>query len=77
MTKNAARVLEDALRLDPNDRARIAQELLSSLDDRDDDVQAAWAVEIARRAAEADADPDSEEDWRSALDDVRREVLSR
>jgi len=77
MTQNAERLLEVALQLSPNERAKIAAELLSSLDAQGDDVKAAWAAEITRRAAEADADPDDEEDWREALDDIRREVLSR
>jgi putative addiction module component (TIGR02574 family) len=77
MTKNADRLLEEALQLTPNERAKIAAELLSSLEDRDEDVKAAWAAEIVRRAADAEADPDDEEDWRAALDDIRREVLSR
>jgi putative addiction module component (TIGR02574 family) len=77
VTRNADKVLEEALQLAPNERAKIAAELLSSLDDQDEDVKAAWAAEIVRRAADAEADPDDEEDWRTALDDVRREVLSR
>ncbi len=77
MTKPADRLLEEALKLTPNERAKIAAELLSSLDDQDEDVKAAWALEIARRAADAEADPDDEEDWRTALDEIRREVLSR
>ena len=77
MTKDANRLLAEALQLAPSDRARIAAQLLTSLDDHDRDVKAAWAVEIARRAADAEADPDDEEDWREALDDIRREVLSR
>lgn len=77
MTKAAERLLEQALQLAPNERAKIAAELLSSLDEQDDDVKSAWAAEIARRAADAEADPDDEEDWRTALDDIRREVLSR
>jgi putative addiction module component (TIGR02574 family) len=77
MTKNADRLLEQALQLTPSERAKIAAELLSSLDEQDDDVKTAWAVEITRRAADAEADPDDEEDWRTALDDIRREVLSR
>jgi putative addiction module component (TIGR02574 family) len=77
MTKPGSRLLEEALKLTPNERARIAAELLSSLDDQDEDVTAAWAVEIARRAADAETDPEDEEDWRTALDDIRREVLSR
>jgi Putative addiction module component len=77
MTSTANRVLEEALQLAPNERSRIADELLSSLDEQDDDVKAARAPEIMRRAADAEVDPDDEEDWRTALDDVRREVLSR
>lgn len=77
MTRNANRLLEEALQLAPSDRAKIAAELLSSLDDRDEDVKTAWAAEIARRVADAEANPDDEEDWRVALDDIRRDVLSR
>jgi len=77
MTKSVGELLEQALQLPPTDRAKIAAELLSSLDDQDDDVKAAWAAEVSRRAADAEAAPDDEEDWRTALDDVRREVLSR
>ena len=77
MTKNADRLLEEALRLAPEERAKIAAELLSSLDGDDGDVKSAWAAEITRRAADAEANPDDEEDWRAALGDIRREVLSR
>lgn len=77
MTKSANRLLQEALQLSPNERARLAAELLSSLDSQDEDVKASWAAEIARRAADAEADPDDEEDWRTALEDIRREVLSR
>lgn len=77
MTRNAHRLLEEALQLAPNDRAKIAAELLSSLDEADRDVKAAWAAEITRRAADADADPGDEDDWREALDEIRREVLTR
>ena len=77
MTKTADRLLEEALQLTPTERAKIAAELLSSLDDLDENVKTAWAAEIARRAADAEADPDDEEDWRTALDDIRRDVLAR
>ena len=77
MTRNANTLLEEALQLAPNERAKIAAELLSSLDERDEDVKTAWAAEIARRVADAEANPDDEEDWRVALDDIRRDVLAR
>jgi putative addiction module component len=75
MTKEATQVLEDALRLRPEDRAQLAEELLASLDEVEQDVERAWATEIARRAAEARADSADEEDWRGALADVQRQVL--
>jgi len=77
MTTNAQKVLEDAMTLAPNDRADLAAQLLASLDEREEDVEAAWAVEIQRRAAEARRNPDDDEDWRVVLDEIQREVLSR
>jgi putative addiction module component (TIGR02574 family) len=75
--KGVHSVLEEALQLSPNDRARIAAELLASLDDQEQDVRAAWAAEIARRAQDAETNPGEEEDWRDALNEIQREVLSR
>jgi hypothetical protein len=77
MTKDANQILEDALQLRPEDRAQVAEELLASLDAVEDGVEAAWAKEIARRAAEARATEAGEQDWRSALAEVQRDVLKR
>ena len=77
MIDDTQRLLDEALRLRANDRARLAAELLASLDEQESDVAEAWAAEIARRAADAVSDPDDEEDWRTALNRVREEVLSR
>ena len=77
MTREASRLLEEALQLGAEDRARMAAQLLASLDEQQEDVRAAWAAEIKRRLAEADAEPDADEDWRAAIDEIRREVLSR
>jgi hypothetical protein len=53
------RVLEDALTLPVADRARVAHELLRSLEiddgDSDGDVAAAWTDEIGRRIDEVEA----------------------
>ena len=46
-------------------------------DDNREEIEAAWAAEIQRRAADAHANPDDEIDWRDALRDVEREVLGR
>ena len=77
MTTNAQKLLQDALTLNPSDRADLAAQLLASLDETEADVEAAWAVEIARRAADARQNPDDDEDWRTVLDEIQREVLSR
>jgi len=77
MTKDATRLLEDAMRLAPEERAELAEELLASLDEAEEDVERAWAAEIAKRASEARASVADEEDWRGALTNVRREVLKR
>ena len=52
---DGARVLEDALTLPVEDRARVAHELLRSLEPDDGDVTAAWTDEIRRRVDEVEA----------------------
>lgn len=77
MTRNAQELLEQALTLPLNDRAELAAQLLATLEEQEADVEAAWAAEIQRRAAHAREHPDDDEDWRTVLDRVEREVLSR
>jgi putative addiction module component (TIGR02574 family) len=77
VTTNAQKLFEQALTLAPADRAELAAQLLASLDDTEADVESAWAAEIERRAADARQNPDDDEDWRTALDEIQREVLQR
>lgn len=50
-----AALLEDALRLAPDDRLALATELLHSVEDHNDpEWSKAWAAEIARRIQELD-----------------------
>lgn len=77
MTREAGRLLEEALQLGAEDRAKMATELLASLDEQQEDVRAAWAAEINQRLVEADAEPETDEDWRAAIDEIRREELAR
>jgi len=79
MTKDAAKVLKEALELDENERAELASELLASLQPSDAKVDQAWIAEINRRVAEAvrDENGDEEEDWRTALARIEAEVLKR
>jgi putative addiction module component (TIGR02574 family) len=54
--RSADEILKDALALSVEDRAAIAGSLIDSLDDStDEDAEAQWSAEIARRIAEADA----------------------
>jgi putative addiction module component (TIGR02574 family) len=60
---DAARVLEEALALAAGERARIAHELIQSLEPEDSDAAAAWSDEIRRRVDEIEAGTAEFEDW--------------
>ena len=70
-------LLAEALRLTRADRARVAEELLSSLEEPDDEVAAAWATELERRSrevAEGRAQPTS---WPTARTEILKELEQR
>jgi putative addiction module component (TIGR02574 family) len=67
----------EALELPLDERAKMAAELLESLQDAENEVEAAWADEIRRRAAAARAGELESTDWRTVLEEVEREVLRR
>ena len=75
MTDATNRVLQQALELEPSERAALAAELLASLDASENDVQSAWAAEIERRSRHAAEERG--EDWRVVFDDIRASVLQR
>jgi hypothetical protein len=77
VTTNVQKLFEQALTLAAADRAELAAQLLATLDSAEADVESAWAAEIERRAAEARLNPDDDEDWRTVLDEIQREVLTR
>jgi putative addiction module component (TIGR02574 family) len=72
---NAARVLEEALALAAGERARIAHELIQSLEPEDPDAAAAWSDEIRRRVNEIEAGTAELEDWETVR--ARLEAASR
>jgi len=75
MSERAYKLLKDALGLPVRDRADLIAELLASLEgEPDEDVEAAWAAEIERRARAALADPNGGEDWETARDRIRDEL---
>ena len=67
MSKTTQKVLGEALRLELSERAELAAELLASLDgEPDEEVEAAWAAEIDRRAARARSGEDAGRPWAEA-----------
>ena len=75
MTRDA--VLQEALRLTPEERADVAAELLESLDDESVEsrevIERAWAEEIERRARRVLAGESTGTPW----DEVRRRLEAR
>ena len=56
MTRSARELFEEAMRLDPEERATLMRLLVDTLDaESDEGVEDAWRVEIERRMAELDA----------------------
>jgi putative addiction module component (TIGR02574 family) len=66
-----ARVLEEALELQPADRARLAHAIIASLDEADPDAEALWAEEIRRRVDEIEAGTAELEDWEAVRERLR------
>jgi putative addiction module component (TIGR02574 family) len=74
MTPDPRKLLEDALKLSPEARAALAASLLESLDDGvDEDAEAAWAAEIAKRIRQLDSGTVTPIPWSEA----RRRILER
>ena len=61
-----------ALRLPRHERARVAEEILSSLEEPDDVVAAAWATELERRSREIAEGRVQTVAWET----VRKEILT-
>ena len=74
MTPDLGRLLEEALKLSPEARAALAASLLESLEEEvDEDAEAAWAEEIAKRIHELDSGIVTPIPWPEA----RRRILDR
>jgi putative addiction module component (TIGR02574 family) len=70
-------VLVEALRLSRRDRARVAEELLSSLEEPDDQVAAAWASELERRSRDVAEGRVQTVDWETARAEIVKELDDR
>ena len=74
---DAEKFLAAALELPEEKRAEIAARLLESLDEADDDVDAAWALEIERRCAALDSGEAVTSDWNEFRARIERDVFGR
>jgi putative addiction module component (TIGR02574 family) len=73
VTEQAQAVLATALRLTVNERAELVAELLASLDgEPDEDVEAAWAVEIERRVRRLEVEGSRGCPWQEIFDGFSR-----
>lgn len=78
MTKPVQKVINEALRLAHDDRAKLAASLLASLDGPEDpDVETAWAAEIRRRIEEVDAGTAKLIPWEDVKRRIEKDVLGR
>ena len=70
-------LLAEALLLTRVDRARVAEELLSSLEESDDEVATAWATELERRSREVAEGRVQTTSWETARSEILRELEQR
>lgn len=70
-------LLAEALRLPRQDRARVAEHLLSSLEEADDQVAAAWANELVRRSRDAAEGRVDTVEWETARAEILKELDER
>jgi len=70
-------LLAEALRLPRRDRARVAKELLSSLEEPADEVAAAWATELMRRSREVAEGRVQTVPWETARAEILKDLEQR
>ena len=70
-------LLAEALRLPRHDRARVVEELLSSLEEPDDEVAAAWATELLRRSREIAEGRVQTVAWETVRTEILKELGQR
>jgi len=77
MSNRAQESLREALTLSPDERADFAAELLASLDEpagNPAEVEAAWAIEIERRARRVLSGESAGEPWEDVRDRITRSL---
>jgi putative addiction module component (TIGR02574 family) len=70
-------LVAEALRLPRPERARVAEELLSSLEEPADEVAAAWATELERRSLDIAEGRVQVVAWETVRTDILKELEER
>ena len=70
-------LLAEMLRLPRMERARLVEELLSSLEEPTDDVAAAWATELERRSREIAEGNVQTVPWDTVRGEIMKELEQR
>ena len=78
MSAKSDSVLDEALKLPEQERARLASELLASLDgEAEDGVEAAWAAEVEKRKGEVERGEARLVPWEQVKADVTAALKQR
>jgi len=78
MSSKSDSVLDEALKLPEQERARLASELLASLDgEAEDGVEAAWAAEVEKRKGEVERGEARLVPWEQVKADVKAALKQR
>ena len=78
MSERGNSVLDEALKLPEAERARLAAELLASLDgEADDGVEAAWAAEVSRRKEQVRTGAAQMVPWKQVKSEVKAALKVR
>ena len=70
-------IVAEALRLSRAERARVAEELLSSLEETEDDVAVAWAEQLERRSREVAEGRVQTVPWETARAEILKDLERR
>ena len=70
-------ILAEVLRLPRTERARLVEEVLSSLEEQEEEIVAAWARELERRSREISEGRVRAVDWETARERILKELGQR
>ncbi len=76
-TMSADELLAQVLGLPRGDRARVAEEILASLEEAEEDVAASWSQELMRRSSELADGSVTSVPWAAAREQILAELKQR